>query len=145
MLLTPWSIQISPQVSGWSTSVTRLYSLEAWEVFQEILRQISGPQWEIPEVDQRNGERFISRIIFIQHVAGTLVFFVINWICRLDLSKLKLIASCDGYHASGRRRLLNLEQLVVLLAGPIFHTSTQYIDFVDFLLTGFVYYLFCSF
>ena len=34
----------------------------------------------------------------------------------------------------------------VLLAGPISHTSTQYIDFVDFLyVTGFVYHLFCSF
>ena len=46
----------------------------------------------------------------------------------------------------GRRRLLNPERLVVLLAGPISHTSTQYIDFVDFLyFTGFVYHLFCSF
>ena len=34
----------------------------------------------------------------------------------------------------------------MLLAGPISHTSTQYIDFVDFLyFTGFVYHLFCSF
>ena len=31
-------------------------------------------------------------------------------------------------------RLLNLEHLVVLLAGPISHTSTQYIDFVNFFL-----------
>ena len=31
----------------------------------------------------------------------------------------------------------------MLLAGPISHTSTQYIDFVNFLyFTGFVYYLF---
>ena len=29
--------------------------------------------------------------------------------------------------------LLNPEHLVVLLAGPISHTSTQYIDFVEFL------------
>ena len=36
--------------------------------------------------------------------------------------------------------------LVVLLAGPISHTSTQYIDFVDFLhFNGSVYQLFCSF
>ena len=34
----------------------------------------------------------------------------------------------------------------MLLAGPIYHTSTQYTDFVDFLyFTGFVYHLFCSF
>ena len=34
----------------------------------------------------------------------------------------------------------------MLLAGPISHTSTQYIDFVDFLhFTGFVYHLFYSF
>ena len=32
-----------------------------------------------------------------------------------------------------RRPILNPEHLVVLLAGPISHTSTQYIDFVDFL------------
>ena len=31
-------------------------------------------------------------------------------------------------------------------SGPISHTSTQYIDFADFLyFTGFVYHLFCSF
>ena len=35
-------------------------------------------------------------------------------------------------HARGRRHLLNPEHLVVLLAGLISHTSTQYIDFVDF-------------
>ena len=34
----------------------------------------------------------------------------------------------------------------MLLAGPIPHTSTQYIDFVDFLhFNGSVYQLFCSF
>ena len=70
MLLTLWWFQISPQVPGWSTSVTRLYSREAWEVFQEILWQISGSHWEIPEVSQRNGEWFISRIIFIWHETG---------------------------------------------------------------------------
>ena len=52
----------------------------------------------------------------------------VTWIRHLDSSKLKLIASCDGCHASGRRRLLNPEHLVVLLAGPISHTSTQYTD-----------------
>ena len=42
-----------------------------------------------------------------------------------------------------RRCLLNPEHLVVLLAGPIYHISTQYIDFVNFLyFTGFVYHLF---
>ena len=70
----------------------------------------------------------------------------VTWICHLDLSKLKLIVSCDGCYAWGRRRLLNPEHLVVLLAGPISHTSTQYIDFVDFLhFSGSVYQLFCSF
>ena len=70
----------------------------------------------------------------------------VAWICHLDLSKLKLIVSCDRCHARGRRPLLNPEHLVVLLAGPISHTSTQYIDFVDFLhFNGSVYQLFCSF
>ena len=39
------------------------------------------------------------------------LFFLFTRICRLDLSKLKFIASCDGCHALGRRRLLNPEQL----------------------------------
>ena len=42
--------------------------------------------------------------------------------------------------------ILNPEHLVVLLAGPISHTSTQYIDFVDFLhFNRSVYQLFYSF
>ena len=49
----------------------------------------------------------------------------------MDLSILKLIASCDGCHAWGRWCLLNPEHLVVSLAGPISHTSTQYMDFVE--------------
>ena len=65
MLLTLWWLQISPQVPGRSTFVTRPYSLEAWEVFEEILWQISRSHWQIPEVGQGNGERFIPRIIFI--------------------------------------------------------------------------------
>ena len=73
-------------------------------------------------------------------------FLLFSWICHLDFSKRTLIASCDGYRAWGRWRLLNPEHLVVLLAGLISHTSTQYIDFVDFLhFTGFVYHLFYSF
>ena len=67
-----------------------------------------------------------------------------TWICHLDLSKLKLIASCDGCHAWGRRRLLNPERLVVLLAVPISHTGTQYTDFVNFLhFNRSIYQLFC--
>ena len=65
MLLTLWRFQISPQVPGWLTSVTRLYSLEAWEVFREILWPILGSHWKISEVSQGDGERFIPRIIFI--------------------------------------------------------------------------------
>ena len=73
-------------------------------------------------------------------------FLLFTWICCLELSKRRLIASCDRCHGWGRRCLLNPEHLVMLLAGPISHTSTQYIDFVDFLyFTGFVYHLFCSF
>ena len=49
----------------------------------------------------------------------------------LGLSILKLIASCDGCHAWGRRRLLNPEHMVVFLVGPISHTSTQSMDFVE--------------
>ena len=36
----------------------------------------------------------------------------------------------QAFLSSGRRRLLNPENLVVLLAGPISHTSIQYMDFV---------------
>ena len=51
----------------------------------------------------------------------------------MDLSKLYLTASYDRCHASGRQRLLNLEHLVVLLAGPIshVHTSIQCMGFVE--------------
>ena len=49
----------------------------------------------------------------------------------MNLSILYLIASCDWCRAWGRWCLLNLEHLVVLLAGPISHTSIQYMDFVD--------------
>ena len=59
------------------------------------------------------------------------MLLLFTWICHLDLSILKLIASCDGCHAWSRRRLLNLEHLVVLLAGPISHTSTWCMDFVE--------------
>ena len=44
---------------------------------------------------------------------------------------LHMIASCDRCHARGRRHLLNPEHLVVLLAGPIFHASIEYMDFVE--------------
>ena len=60
-----------------------------------------------------------------------LVAFVIYMDLSLGLSILKLIASCDGCHVWSRRRLLNLEHLVVLLAGPISHTSTRCMDFVE--------------
>ena len=36
-----------------------------------------------------------------------------------------------GCHAWKRWRLLNPEHLVMFLAGPISHTSTQYMDFVE--------------
>ena len=32
-----------------------------------------------------------------------------------------------------RQTTLNLEHLVLLLAGPVFHTSTRYMDFVEHL------------
>ena len=56
---------------------------------------------------------------------------LVAFVIYMDLSILKLIASCDGCHAWSRRRLLNLEHLVVLLAGPISHTSTRCMDFVE--------------
>ena len=49
---------VTTRASLRSTSVTRLWSIEAWW-------QISGSHWEIPEVSQCNDEWFISRIIFI--------------------------------------------------------------------------------
>ena len=53
------------------------------------------------------------------------------WICHLELSILYLTVSCDRCHAQGRRRLLNPEHLIVLLAGPVSHISIQYMDFVE--------------
>ena len=45
----------------------------------------------------------------------------------------QLIDSCDEWHALGRRHLLSPEHLLLLLAGPISHTSTQFMDFVEIL------------
>ena len=74
------------------------------------------------------------------------LYFVIYMDFCLDLSKLKLIASCGGFHAWGGQRLLGPGHLVMLLAGLISHTSTRYIDFVNFLhFNGSVHQLFCSF
>ena len=57
---------------------------------------------------------------------------IFTWISHLDLSILYLTAtcSCAGCHAWGKGCLLNPEHLVVLLAGPISHTSIQHMDFV---------------
>ena len=49
------------QKTNWEVENTPVLT----EVFQEILWQISGSHWEIPEVSQYNGEWFVSRIIFI--------------------------------------------------------------------------------
>ena len=40
-------------------------ALYPWEVFQEILWQLSGSRWKILEVGQGNGEWFIPKIISI--------------------------------------------------------------------------------
>ena len=55
-------------------------------------------------------------------------FLYFKWICHLDLSTLYLTAGCDGCHTLSRRRLLNPQLLVLLLAGPISHTSIHYMD-----------------
>ena len=75
-----------------------------------------------------------------------------NFPCNLSRNGKKSIASCIRHVTSCNLGLQlamvseNPEHLVVLLAGPISHTSTQYIDFVDFLhFNGSVYQLFCSF
>ena len=68
-----------------------------------------------------------------------------TWICHLDLLILCKIAGCDGYHAWGRRCLLNLEHLVVSLAGSTSHTSIQYIDFVEILMFYWICLLFILF
>ena len=63
----------------------------------------------------------------------------------MDFSILYLIAGCDGCHAWGRRRLLNLEHLVVFMAGQSHQHSVHGLcrKFPSF--TGFVYYLFTPF
>ena len=53
----------------------------------------------------------------------SLFFKFYYWFCRLDCHFLSIDAGCDGCHAWGRQRLLNLEHLVVLSAGPIPHNS----------------------
>ena len=55
----------------------------------------------------------------------------VDLIFTFFLLTIRRAASCNGCHAWGRQCFLNLEHLVVLLAGPISHTSTQYMDFVE--------------
>ena len=119
---------------GWLTSVTRLLSLEPW-----ALRSLSKNFMADIRISLRNarGQSMWWWTIHFQNnfyltCDRNLGFLLFTWICHLDLSKLRLIATCDRWHAWGRQCLLNLEYLVVLLAGPISHTNTQYIDFVDF-------------
>ena len=115
---------------GWLTSFTRLYIDKS---FKEIfvadikiwLRNTRGQSrkwWMIRSLDDLY--LTYSRILVVFYCCYT-------WICHLDLSTLYLIASCDGCHARGRRRLLNPEHLFVLLSEPISHTSIQYMDFVE--------------
>ena len=62
----------------------------------------------------------------------------VTWIC-LNLNWL--LAVMGVMHEAD-----DAYSMVMLLAGPISHTSTQCIDFVDFLhFSGSVYQLFCSF
>ena len=67
----------------------------------------------------------------------------VTWIC-LNLNLLRAVTGV--MHEADDAYSIRSRYLVVLLAGPISHTSTQYIDFVDFLhFNGSVYQLFCSF
>ena len=60
----------------------------------------------------------------VQLVLSLSLFFKFYyWFCRLDCHFLSIDAGCDECHAWGRQRLLNLEHLVVLSAGPIPHNS----------------------
>ena len=69
----------------------------------------------------------------------------------MKVVELKALAKEHGLRGYSRLKKAKLtallpEHLVMLLAGPISHTSTQYIDFVNFLhFNGSVYQLFCSF
>ena len=58
-------------------------------------------------------------------------FYILQGLVTRSCQYFYLMASCDGCHAWSRRRLLIPEHLVVLLVGPISHTSTQYMDFVE--------------
>ena len=70
-------------------------------------------------------------------------FYILHWFVTRNCQHFYLTASCDKCHALGRRHLLNPDHLVVLLAGPISHTSTQYMDFVE--IFNIVYYIIFSF
>ena len=77
-----------------------------------------------------NENKGVTSIDNIDPLYSTLHVKKLNKHLSLCLSILRLIAGCDGCHARGRRRLLDPELLVVLLAGPVSHTSTQYKNFV---------------
>ena len=113
---------------GWSTFVTSLRLEKSLKKFygryQDLIEKYhrsSRKCWMIHSQD--NPYLIYARIL--------VVFCCFTWIFHLDLSTLYLIASCDGCHAWGRRRLLYPEHLIVLLARPISHNSIQYMDFVE--------------
>ena len=61
---------------------------------------------------------------------------------HLNLTVLYFIASWDRCHTRGRRRLLNPEHLVVLIAGPIVHGSCRNFQcFTGFFIVYFTVFL----
>ena len=80
--------------------------------------------------------------LYLTYSRTLIVFYILHgFVIRIG-QYFYPIASCDRCHASGRRRLLNLESLVVLLAGPVSHTSTEYMDFVGISNISLIYLLF---
>ena len=141
--LNQTSIGLLFQVMRFFNQMNRL-----WEAIWSWLVNISFISYQIQKLVP---ERTMVKTAWRSDQTWSAIFSVIVyshcfvWIYHFNLSTLYLTASCDGWHGWGRRRLLNLEHLVVLLAWPISHARRWYMNFVEIfnVSTGFVFHLFC--
>ena len=102
--------------------VGQLLSQALW--LEKSFQEFYGKYQDLIEKYQRSIKKVVSNsfprqsLFYIRHDFDHFCCF--TWICHLDLSMLNLIAS-----------LLSLEHLVILLPGPISHTTIQCMDYIE--------------
>ena len=71
---------------------------------EKSFKKFYGRYQDLIEKYQRSvnvmvSDSFPGYNFYLRCSRNLVLFLLFTWICRLDLSKLKLIASCDGCHA----------------------------------------------